>query len=167
MAVLDPLKLVLTNWDEVIGKGQTLPCSAPLHPASPELGLRHFTLGPEVWIEREDFMEEPPKGYFRLCPPRFDGKGAQIAGNVVRLKYGYIIECTGLQKNFDGSVAEVLGHAGARHAQRHAGRRRGQGQGHDHLGGGARRAAGRGAAVRPPVHRSPARCRRARLQEPA
>ena len=107
MAVLDPLKLVLTNWDEVIGKGQTLPCSAPLHPASRSAGSATFTLGPEVWIERDDFMEEPPKGYLRLSPPRFDGKGAQIAGSVVRLKYGYVIECTGLKKNVDGSVAEV------------------------------------------------------------
>jgi glutaminyl-tRNA synthetase len=107
MAVLDPLKLVLSNWDSVIGKGQTLPCTAPLHPGQPERGLRHFTLGPEVWIEREDFMEEPLKGYHRLSPPRFDGKGAQIAGSVVRLKYGYIIQCTGLKKNFDGSIAEV------------------------------------------------------------
>jgi glutaminyl-tRNA synthetase len=107
MAVLDPLKLVLTNWDAVIGKGQTLSCSAPLHPGQPEHGLRHFTLGPEVWIEREDFMEEPLKGYHRLSPPRFDGKGAQIAGSVVRLKYGYIIQCSGLKKNFDGSIAEV------------------------------------------------------------
>jgi glutaminyl-tRNA synthetase len=107
MAVLDPLRLVLSNWDQVIGKGQTLPCSAPLHPGQPERGLRHFTLGPEVWIEREDFMEEPLKGYHRLSPPRFDGKGAQIAGSVVRLKYGYIIQCSGLKKNFDGSLAEV------------------------------------------------------------
>jgi glutaminyl-tRNA synthetase len=107
MAVLDPLKLVLTNWDTVIGKGQTLPCTAPLHPGQPERGARQFTLGPEVWIEREDFMEEPLKGYHRLSPPRFDGKGAQIAGSVVRLKYGYIIQCTGLKKNFDGSIAEV------------------------------------------------------------
>jgi glutaminyl-tRNA synthetase len=107
MAVLDPLKLVLTNWDQVIGKGQTLPCSAPLHPGWPERGLRHFTLGPEVWIEREDFMEEPLKGYHRLSPPRFDGKGARIEGSVVRLKYGYVIQCSGLKKNFDGSIAEV------------------------------------------------------------
>jgi glutaminyl-tRNA synthetase len=107
MAVLDPLKLVLGNWDVVIGKGQTLACTAPLHPGQAERGLRHFTLGPEVWIEREDFMEEPLKGYHRLSPPRFDGKGARIEGSVVRLKYGYIIQCTGLKKNFDGSVAEV------------------------------------------------------------
>jgi glutaminyl-tRNA synthetase len=107
MAVLDPLKLVLSNWDTVIGRGQTLPCTAPLHPGQAERGLRHFTLGPEVWIEREDFMEEPLKGYHRLSPPRFDGNGAKIEGSVVRLKYGYIIQCTGLKKNFDGTVAEV------------------------------------------------------------
>ena len=164
MAVLDPLKLVLTNWDTVIGKGQTLPCTAPLHPGQPERGSRHFTLGPEVWIEREDFMEEPLKGYHRLSPPRFDGNGAHVEGSVVRLKYGYIIQCTGLKKNFDGTVAEVQATAGARHAQRHAGRRCGEDQGRAHLGGRARCAAGRSAAVRPAVHRSPARCRRARLQ---
>ena len=107
MAVLDPLKLVLTNWDQVIGKGQTLPCTAPLLPGRNDAGLRHFTLGPEVWIEREDFMEEPLKGYHRLSPPRFDGHGARIDGSVVRLKYGYVIQCTGLKKNFDGTVAEV------------------------------------------------------------
>jgi glutaminyl-tRNA synthetase len=107
MAVLDPLKLVLSNWDAVIGRGQTLPCTAPLFPGQPERGLRHFTLGPEVWIERDDFMEEPLKGYHRLSPPRFDGKGARIEGSVVRLKYGYIIQCTGLKKNFDGSITEV------------------------------------------------------------
>jgi glutaminyl-tRNA synthetase len=107
MAVLDPLKLVLSNWDTVIGRGQTLPCSAPRHPGQPERGQRQFTLGAEVWIEREDFMEEPLKGYHRLSPPRFDGKGAKIEGSVVRLKYGYIVQCAGLKKNFDGSIAEV------------------------------------------------------------
>ena len=107
MAVLDPLKLVLTNWDQVIGKGQTLACTAPLLPGFAQPGTRQFTLGPEVWIEREDFMEEPLKGYHRLSPPRFDGNGKKIDGSVVRLKYGYIIRCTGLKKNFDGSIAEV------------------------------------------------------------
>ena len=107
MAVLEPLKLVLGNWDAVIGKDRTLPCTAPLHPGQPERGLRHFTLGPQLWIEREDFMEQPLKGYHRLSPPRFDGQGKRVDGSVVRLKYGYIIQCTGLRKNFDGSVAEV------------------------------------------------------------
>jgi glutaminyl-tRNA synthetase len=117
MAVLDPLKLVLTNWAEVIGMDAANPavpryepCQAPVHPAQPERGLRQFSLGPEVWIEREDFMEEPLKGYHRLSPPRFDGaigQGVTVPGTMVRLKYGYIIQCTGLKKNFDGSVAEV------------------------------------------------------------
>ena len=107
MAVLDPLKLVLTNWNSVIGAGMLLPCQAPIHPGHPERGLREFSLGPEVWIEREDFMEEPLKGYHRLSPPRFDGQGGKIAGSMVRLKYGYIVRCTGLRKSFDGTVIEV------------------------------------------------------------
>ncbi len=107
MAVLDPLKLVLTNWDEVIGQGKTEPCSAPVHPAHPELGKREFSLGPEIWIERDDFMEEPLKGYHRLYPPRYDGQGNSTPGSMVRLKYGYVIQCTGLKKSFDGTVTEV------------------------------------------------------------
>jgi glutaminyl-tRNA synthetase len=107
MAVLEPLKLVLSNWDQVIGKGQTLPCTAAMLPGRNDDAMRHFTLGPEVWIEREDFMEEPLKGYHRLSPPRFDGHGARIEGSIVRLKYGYVIQCTGLKKNFDGTIAEV------------------------------------------------------------
>jgi glutaminyl-tRNA synthetase len=107
MAVLDPLKLVLTNWDDVIGAGKTEPCHAPMHPAKPEMGQRQFSLGPEVWIEREDFMEEPLKGYHRLSPPRYDGQGNSVAGSIVRLKYGYVIQCTGLKKSFDGTVTEV------------------------------------------------------------
>jgi len=107
MAVLDPLKLVLTNWNSVIGAGRTEPCQAPVHPGQPERGLRHFSLGPEVWIEREDFMEEPLKGYHRLSPPRYDGQGGKIAGSMVRLKYGYVIRCTGLKRRFDGSIEEV------------------------------------------------------------
>ncbi|CAN5670174.1 glutamine--tRNA ligase/YqeY domain fusion protein [soil metagenome] len=107
MAVLDPLKLVLTNWDKVIGEARTEPCSAPVHPGHPDRGRREFSLGPELWIEREDFMEEPLKGYHRLSPPRFDGQGAKVAGSMARLKYGYVIECTGLKKNFEGEVVEV------------------------------------------------------------
>ncbi len=107
MAVLDPLKLVLSNWNEVIGQGRTLDCTAPQLPGRNDGALRHFALGPEVWIEREDFMEEPPKGYHRLSPPRTDAAGKAIDGSVVRLKYGYVIRCTGLAKNPDGSVAEV------------------------------------------------------------
>ena len=100
MAVLDPVKLVLTNWDEVMGAGHLEPCSLPALPHSPEgieSPVRHFTLGREVWIEREDFEEVPPKGYKRLFP-----------GNKVRLKGGYVIECTGCNKDADGRVTEVL-----------------------------------------------------------
>ena len=96
MAVLDPVKLVLTNWDEVMGAGTLDPCSAPVHPHHPELGNRQFVIGKEVWIERSDFEETPPQGFFRLFP-----------GNKVRLKYGYIIECTGAAKDASGRVTEV------------------------------------------------------------
>ncbi len=96
MAVLDPIPLLLTNWDEVIGAGRLEACSAPVHPHDPERGQRAFQLGPRVWIERGDFALQPPKGFFRLFP-----------GGRVRLKYGYVIECTGATCHADGSVAEV------------------------------------------------------------
>ncbi|MBN9203222.1 glutamine--tRNA ligase/YqeY domain fusion protein [Methylibium petroleiphilum] len=98
MAVLDPLKLKLTNWAEVFGSADHLePCHAPAHPHLPELGSREFTLGPEVWIERDDFVEQPPKGFFRLFP-----------GNKVRLKYGVVVECSGCEKDADGRIVAVL-----------------------------------------------------------
>ncbi|MCZ2405284.1 MAG: glutamine--tRNA ligase/YqeY domain fusion protein [Burkholderiales bacterium] len=104
MAVLDPVKLVLTNWAEVFGSDAYLEtCTQPALPHSaiaegqtppPD---RVFQIGKEVWIEREDFEEVPPKGYKRLFP-----------GNVVRLKGGYVIECTGVgAKDADGKVTEV------------------------------------------------------------
>ncbi|MDO8699366.1 MAG: glutamate--tRNA ligase family protein, partial [Rhodoferax sp.] len=105
MAVLDPVKLVLTNWDaEMENSGRAAvdgryldDCSAPIHPHHPELGKRSFKIGKEVWIERGDFEETPPKGFFRLFP-----------GNKVRLKYGHVIECTGCTKDADGKITEVL-----------------------------------------------------------
>lgn len=97
MAVLDPLKLKLTNWAEVFGAAATEPCHAPAHPHRPELGERRFSLGPELWIERDDFAEAPPKGFFRLFP-----------GNKVRLKYGVVVECTGCEKDAGGAVTAVL-----------------------------------------------------------
>jgi len=96
MAVLDPLRLVLTNWDAVMGASAIDACSAPVHPAQPERGRRAFAIGREIWIERDDFMPVPSKGYFRLFP-----------GNRVRLKYGHVIECTGCTLDAEGRVAEV------------------------------------------------------------
>ncbi|HEX7435389.1 MAG TPA: glutamine--tRNA ligase, partial [Caldimonas sp.] len=95
MAVLDPVKLKLVNWAEVFGSNaHREPCHAPAHPQRPELGQREFSLGPEVWIERDDFAEAPAKGFFRLFP-----------GNRVRLKYGVVIECSGCEKDGDNLTA--------------------------------------------------------------
>ena len=97
MAVIDPVELKLGNWDAVFGAGHLEPCSAPAHPQRPELGSRSFSLGPRVWVERDDFAEVPPKGFFRLFP-----------GNRVRLKYGMVVECTGCEKDAQGRVTAVL-----------------------------------------------------------
>jgi glutaminyl-tRNA synthetase len=96
MVVLDPVKLVLTNWDAVMGAGTVDACSAPVHPGHAERGRRSFGIGRQVWIERDDFMEVPGKGYFRLFP-----------GNKVRLKYGHVVSCTGCVKDAAGQIAEV------------------------------------------------------------
>jgi glutaminyl-tRNA synthetase len=97
MAVIDPVKLKLTNWAEVFGSAaHREPCHAPAHPQRPELGMRAFELGPEVWIERDDFAQTPPKGFFRLFP-----------GNKVRLKYGVVVECTGCETDASGAVTAV------------------------------------------------------------
>jgi len=100
MAVLDPIKLVLTNWDEAFGAGHSEPCTLPAlpHPpeGQPEPAARQFSIGKEVWIEREDFCEVPPKGYKRLT-----------LGSMVRLKGGFVVECTGCVKNAQGEVTEV------------------------------------------------------------
>lgn len=101
MVALDPLKLELTNWAEVFGSAEHLEaCELPALPHAAEgqqVPVRRFTLGREVWIEREDFAEVPPKGYKRLFP-----------GNKVRLKGGYVIECTGCEKDAEGNVTKVL-----------------------------------------------------------
>ncbi len=109
MAVLDPVKLVLVNWAEAFGSAQHVePCQAPAHPQRPELGLRHFGLGAEVWIERDDFNEAPPKGFFRFFPPKTGADGSTTPGNKVRLKYGMVVECTGCEKDSTGRVTAVL-----------------------------------------------------------
>ena len=96
MAVIDPVRLKLTNWDALYGSGTIEPCTAPANPHRPDLAPRGFGLGSEVWIERDDFAEVPPKGFFRLFP-----------GNKVRLKYGLVVECTGCEKDADGRVTAV------------------------------------------------------------
>ncbi|MCS6766465.1 MAG: glutamine--tRNA ligase/YqeY domain fusion protein [Candidatus Protistobacter heckmanni] len=91
-AVLRPLKLIIDNFPE----GRMEPCTSPHHPHKPELGLRNFHFSRELWIEQEDFTETPPKGYFRLFP-----------GNRVRLRHGFVIECTGCEKDAAGNVVAV------------------------------------------------------------
>src|SRR3990172_8605874 len=90
IAVLDPVKLVIDNYP---GDGEEV-CHAPNHPQKPELGKRAVPFSQELWIEREDFMETPTKGYFRLYP-----------GNKVRLRYGFVVECTGCEKDKGNIVA--------------------------------------------------------------
>ena len=86
MAVLEPLKLVLDNYPQ----GHEELVEVPNHPQKPDWGKRKVPFSRELWIEREDFTESPPKGYFRLFP-----------GNEVRLRFGYVVKCIGLQ---DGAV---------------------------------------------------------------
>ena len=93
VAVLDPLKLIITNYPA----NETERCHAPNHPLHPELGKREMPFGRELWIEREDFMETPVKGYHRLYP-----------GNMARLRYGYVVKCTGCEKDADGNITAVL-----------------------------------------------------------
>jgi glutaminyl-tRNA synthetase len=111
MAVLDPIKLVLTNWDETFGAGHLEPGTLPAlpHPpeGQPEPAARQFTIGKEVWIERDDFAEQPPKGYKRLSPPITQADGTDTPGSIVRLKAGYIVQCTGCLKDGNGTVTEV------------------------------------------------------------
>ncbi len=92
VAVLNPIQLILSNFPE----NHTEPCFAPNHPHHEELGKRELPLTRTLWIEREDFMIEPTKGFFRLTP-----------GKEVRLRYGYIIKCTGYDTNESGEITCV------------------------------------------------------------
>ena len=108
MAVLDPVKLVITNWGELMGGDDVLDdCSAPVHPHHPEMGERHFKIGREVWIERTDYEDVPPKGFNRLFPAYTNASGQAIAASKVRLKYGHIVECLGATRDADGKLVEV------------------------------------------------------------
>jgi glutaminyl-tRNA synthetase len=96
VAILDPVPLFIENWDEALGKDHVEPCVAPIHPHHPERGQRHFEMSSLLWIERSDYEETPPKGFFRLFP-----------GNKVRLKYGYVVECTGADHDAQGQILRV------------------------------------------------------------
>ncbi|MDL2229877.1 glutamine--tRNA ligase/YqeY domain fusion protein [Treponema sp. OttesenSCG-928-L16] len=90
MAVLNPLKLIIENWEE----GRTEELEAVNNPEDPAAGTRKISFSRELWIERDDFQEVPPPKYFRLFP-----------GNSVRLRYAYIITCTGFDK--DPATGEI------------------------------------------------------------
>ena len=92
IAVLDPLKLIIDNYPE----DAVETCHAPNHPLKPELGKREIPFSKELWIEREDFMETPAKGFHRLYP-----------GNMARLRYGFVIQCTGCDKDAQGNITAV------------------------------------------------------------
>ena len=89
MAVLDPIKVVIDNYPE----GQTEEITVEVHPERPELGTKTVTFGREIYVERNDFMAEPVKKYFRLFP-----------GNEVRLKGAYFITCNSYETDEDGNV---------------------------------------------------------------
>lgn len=92
VAILDPVKLVITN----LSANDVIMCQAPRHPHHPEWGQREFAFTRDLWIERDDFMQDPPKKYFRLFP-----------GNQVRLKYAFVVTCTGCVTDDQGRVTEV------------------------------------------------------------
>jgi glutaminyl-tRNA synthetase len=92
MAVLRPLKVVIENYPE----GQTEEIEAVNHPDDPAVGTRRIAFGREIYIERDDFMENPPKKFFRLSP-----------GTEVRLRYAYFIKCRDVIKNAAGEVTEL------------------------------------------------------------
>lgn len=92
IAVLNPIKLIINNFDE----SHIEICNVPNHPQKSEEGFRKVKLTKELWIENEDFQINPPPKYFRLFP-----------GNKVRLRYGFVIECTDYEVNDDGNICTV------------------------------------------------------------
>ncbi len=92
LAILDPVKLIIDNYPE----GQTEYLEIENNKEVPEMGTRKIPFGKELYIEREDFMEEPPKKYFRLFP-----------GNEVRLMNAYFVTCTGFEKDENGNITEI------------------------------------------------------------
>jgi len=91
-AVIDPVKLIITNYPE----GQVEMMETVNNPEDESAGTRELAFTRELWVEREDFMEEAPKKYFRMTP-----------GQEVRLKSGYIVKCTGCKKDAEGNIEEI------------------------------------------------------------
>ena len=92
MAVLRPLKVVIENYAD----GESEQLEVPNHPGNSEMGTRTITLSREIWIDRDDYMDDPPKKFFRLGPER-----------EVRLRYGFVIKCTDVIRDEDGEVVEL------------------------------------------------------------
>ena len=93
MVVLNPVKLVIDNWPADV---ESEICTAPKNQENPDAGTREIAFTKELYIEREDFMEEPPKKFFRLRP-----------GGEVRLKYSYIVKCESVVKDENGEITEI------------------------------------------------------------
>lgn len=92
IAILRPIKLIISNYPS----GKVELCSAPRNPYNADQGQRIFPFSRELWIEKDDFREDPPRNYFRL-----------FVGNIVRLKYAYLIRCTHFMKNKLGDIVEI------------------------------------------------------------
>ena len=92
MAVLRPLKLVIDNWPA----GEVEEIIAPNHPQKPDMGMRTIHFSREIWIDGDDFMEEPPKGFHRLT-----------VGGEVKLRFGYIVKCTSVVRDEEGRLLEL------------------------------------------------------------
>ena len=137
-AVLDPLKVVIENYPE----GQVEEMEVPNNPEDPSAGTRKVPFSRELWIERDDFMEEPPRKFFRLAP-----------GREVRLRSAYFVTCTEVVKDADGRDRRAALHLRPGDARRRRSRRPPP-QGDPPLGLGRARRAGRGPALRPPLPRA-------------
>ena len=138
MAVLDPLPVTIVNYAS--DEDETL--EAPWHGKHPQMGTRAITFGRSLAIEREDFMEEPPRKFRRLSP-----------GGLVRLRYGYVVRCDEVVRNDAGGRGRAALHLLPRVEERQR-YQRAEAKGRDPLGQPAIRAGGDGARVRPAVLRA-------------
>lgn len=151
MAVLRPLKVVIENYPE----GQVEELEAINHPDDASAGTRKIAFSREIYIERDDFMENPPKKFFRLSP-----------GNEVRLRYAYFIKCTGVIKNDAGEVVELRCTYDLDQGRQRA--RRPQGQGDDALAAGGAVGVGGDPPLQPAVlEPEPERCQFCRRSQSA